>query len=150
MAETQIEDHRPWGYFRVLADEADHKVKRIVVYPGQRLSLQRHRKRAEHWFFVEGEAVVTRKAIVVYDPVPMESVLEGARSRTLLRKRATVAETPDEFVQAVRCLLERCPAGEEHCNDEFLMAYGVHQDDQRSARRAAEAVAGLWPRTAVG
>ncbi|MBN1105324.1 MAG: phosphomannose isomerase type II C-terminal cupin domain [Deltaproteobacteria bacterium] len=60
MAGNQIEDHRPWGYFRVLADEEDHKVKRIVVYPGQRLSLQRHRKRAEHWFFVEGEAVVTR------------------------------------------------------------------------------------------
>ena len=60
MLENPIEDHRPWGYFRVLADEADHKVKRIVVYPGQRLSLQRHGKRAEHWFFVEGKAVVTR------------------------------------------------------------------------------------------
>lgn len=54
------EDHRPWGYYRVLADEPDHKVKRIVVYPGQRLSLQRHRKRSEHWYIIEGEAVVTR------------------------------------------------------------------------------------------
>jgi mannose-6-phosphate isomerase len=54
------EDHRPWGYYRVLADEPDHKVKRIVVYPGQRLSLQRHRRRSEHWFFVQGRAVVTR------------------------------------------------------------------------------------------
>ncbi|MBN1613381.1 MAG: phosphomannose isomerase type II C-terminal cupin domain [Deltaproteobacteria bacterium] len=53
------EDHRPWGYYRVLADEADHKVKRIVVYPGKRLSLQRHRRRAEHWFMLSGEAVVT-------------------------------------------------------------------------------------------
>jgi len=28
------EDHRPWGYYRVLSDEKTHKVKRIVVYPG--------------------------------------------------------------------------------------------------------------------
>lgn len=52
------EDHRPWGYYRVLADEPDHKVKRIVVYPGQRLSLQRHRRRAEHWYIVQGKAIV--------------------------------------------------------------------------------------------
>ncbi|TRZ92756.1 cupin domain-containing protein [bacterium] len=52
-------DHRPWGYYTVLADEADHKVKRIVVYPGKRFSLQRHRRRAEHWYLLAGEAVVT-------------------------------------------------------------------------------------------
>jgi mannose-6-phosphate isomerase len=52
-------DHRPWGYYKVLADEDDHKVKRIIVYPGKRLSLQRHRCRAEHWFILYGEAVVT-------------------------------------------------------------------------------------------
>ena len=54
------EDHRPWGYYRVLADESDHKVKRIVVYPGKRLSLQRHRHRKEHWYILSGEALVTR------------------------------------------------------------------------------------------
>jgi len=52
-------DHRPWGYYTVLADEPDHKVKRICVYPGKRLSLQRHRCRAEHWYLLSGEAVVT-------------------------------------------------------------------------------------------
>lgn len=52
------EDHRPWGYYTVLADEPDHKVKRIVVYPGQRLSLQRHQRRAEHWYIVQGKAIV--------------------------------------------------------------------------------------------
>jgi mannose-6-phosphate isomerase len=52
-------DHRPWGYYTVLADEPDHKVKRIVVCPGKRLSLQRHRRRAEHWYLLAGEAVVT-------------------------------------------------------------------------------------------
>ena len=52
-------DHRPWGYYTVLADEPDHKVKRIVVYPGKRLSLQKHQKRSEHWFVVSGQGIVT-------------------------------------------------------------------------------------------
>ncbi len=52
------EDHRPWGYYQVLADEPDHKVKRIVVYPGKRLSLQRHARRYEHWYLLDGEAAV--------------------------------------------------------------------------------------------
>ena len=52
-------EHRPWGYFAVLADEPDHKVKRIVVHPKQRLSLQRHRRRMEHWYLVQGSAIVT-------------------------------------------------------------------------------------------
>jgi mannose-6-phosphate isomerase len=50
---------RPWGHYQVLADEADHKVKRIVVLPGGRLSLQRHRRRSEHWHLVSGRAEVT-------------------------------------------------------------------------------------------
>jgi mannose-6-phosphate isomerase len=54
------EDYRPWGYYCVLADEPDHKVKRIVIYPGKRFSLQRHRHRAEHWHVISGKAVVTR------------------------------------------------------------------------------------------
>jgi mannose-1-phosphate guanylyltransferase/mannose-6-phosphate isomerase len=53
-------DHRPWGHYVILADLPDHKVKRIVVDPRQRLSLQRHRKRSEHWHVVSGTAVVTR------------------------------------------------------------------------------------------
>jgi mannose-6-phosphate isomerase len=53
-------DERPWGSFTVLDDElSDHKVKRMVVAPGKRLSYQRHAKRAEHWFVVSGTATVT-------------------------------------------------------------------------------------------
>ena len=57
--EKNSEDHRPWGYYIILADEPDHKVKRIIVYPGKRLSLQRHQRRSEHWHVIKGEAVVT-------------------------------------------------------------------------------------------
>lgn len=46
---------RPWGFFEVFMDEPFYKVRRIVVAPGQRISMQRHHKRAEHWTVVEGE-----------------------------------------------------------------------------------------------
>jgi glycosyltransferase involved in cell wall biosynthesis len=39
------EDHRPWGFYTILEEKPGHKIKRIVVYPGKRLSLQRHQKR---------------------------------------------------------------------------------------------------------
>jgi len=60
LEKTARDDHRPWGYYKVLEDEPDHKTKRIVVLPGKRLSLQRHRRRLEHWHVVSGRAVVTR------------------------------------------------------------------------------------------
>jgi len=52
-------EHRPWGFYEVLSDEKDHKVKRITVEPDKRLSLQRHKQRREHWFVIQGESVVT-------------------------------------------------------------------------------------------
>jgi mannose-6-phosphate isomerase len=45
---------RPWGGFQTLEEGEGYKVKRLVVQPGHRLSLQRHRHRAEHWVVVEG------------------------------------------------------------------------------------------------
>jgi len=56
--EAGREDRRPWGYYEILADFPDHKVKRIVVYPGKRLSLQRHAHRAEQWTVVRGSPIV--------------------------------------------------------------------------------------------
>jgi len=57
--QTQREDHRPWGFYEILSDSPTHKVKRITVFPGKRLSYQRHFKRAEHWYIVHGKATVT-------------------------------------------------------------------------------------------
>lgn len=50
---------RPWGSFVVLDEGSGYKVKTLEVKSGQRLSLQRHAQRAEHWFVVRGRAVVT-------------------------------------------------------------------------------------------
>lgn len=52
-------DERPWGMYEVLAEGEGYKVKRIEVRPGQRLSLQMHQSRSEHWVIVRGEALVT-------------------------------------------------------------------------------------------
>ena len=49
---------RPWGYFEILSSQERHCIKRIVVHPGSRLSLQRHQMRAEHWYVIEGAADV--------------------------------------------------------------------------------------------
>lgn len=52
-------DERPWGCYTVLDEGAGYKVKRIEVKPGHRLSYQRHARRAEHWFVITGNALVT-------------------------------------------------------------------------------------------
>ena len=60
MENTEREEHRPWGFYEVLSgDRADHKVKRITVWPGKRLSLQYHARRSEHWVVIAGEGLVS-------------------------------------------------------------------------------------------
>jgi mannose-1-phosphate guanylyltransferase/mannose-6-phosphate isomerase len=54
--------YRPWGFYEGLITGARFQVKRIVVRPGGRLSLQKHFHRAEHWVVVNGTALVTRDA----------------------------------------------------------------------------------------
>jgi mannose-6-phosphate isomerase-like protein (cupin superfamily) len=67
-------DERPWGSFTVLDDGAlDHKVKRIVVTPGKRLSYQTHQFRAEHWYVVSGVATVVLDG-TTFELAPGESV----------------------------------------------------------------------------
>jgi len=50
--------HRPWGTYATLKQEDGYQVKRITVAPGQKLSLQYHHKRAEHWVVTQGKAIV--------------------------------------------------------------------------------------------
>ncbi len=49
---------RPWGVYYVLEDKPNYKVKKIVVNPSHRLSLQSHKHRSEHWVVVSGTATV--------------------------------------------------------------------------------------------
>ena len=50
--------HRPWGWYDSIDDGERFKVKRIMVNPGEQLSLQKHHHRAEHWIVVKGTAMV--------------------------------------------------------------------------------------------
>ena len=50
---------RPWGQYEDIDREDGFRVKRIIVLPGARLSLQRHKHRSEHWIVVRGKATVT-------------------------------------------------------------------------------------------
>jgi mannose-1-phosphate guanylyltransferase / mannose-6-phosphate isomerase len=53
-------EYRPWGFYEGLIRGDRFQVKRIVVTPGHKLSLQKHYHRAEHWVVVQGSAIVTR------------------------------------------------------------------------------------------
>ena len=60
---TEIENHRkvykPWGYYDSIDTGPNFQVKRILVNPGAKLSLQKHLHRAEHWVVVSGVAKIT-------------------------------------------------------------------------------------------
>ncbi len=58
-AELHARVYRPWGYYEGVAEGDRFQVKRISVKPGEKLSLQMHHHRAEHWVVVEGTARVT-------------------------------------------------------------------------------------------
>ncbi|MEB3245027.1 MAG: phosphomannose isomerase type II C-terminal cupin domain [Vampirovibrionales bacterium] len=52
-------EQRPWGNFLVLRDEPHYKLKQLQVLPGQRLSLQLHHQREEHWLVTRGTPEIT-------------------------------------------------------------------------------------------
>jgi len=64
LTEDHLKVHRPWGSYQSLDTGDRHQVKRIVVKPGERLSLQKHHHRSEHWIVVRGTALVTVNEMV--------------------------------------------------------------------------------------
>jgi mannose-6-phosphate isomerase-like protein (cupin superfamily) len=88
-------EFRPWGDFEILRDTAEFKSKVIHVLPGQRLSLQSHAKRAEHWIIIRGEAEVTLNDQILR-PKPGEHIFipQGAKHRM-----TNPGKEPVEFVE---------------------------------------------------
>ena len=84
--------YRPWGYYESVDSGERFQVKRLMVKPGAALSLQLHRKRAEHWVVVSGRARVTRGEETLhleenqstYIPVGTRHRLENAGTEPLL------------------------------------------------------------------
>src|SRR5882757_8426155 len=64
VTEEHIKVHRPWGSYQSVDNGDRHQVKRIIVKPGGRLSLQKHHHRSEHWIVVRGAARVTVNELV--------------------------------------------------------------------------------------
>lgn len=66
---SEVFDHhkvfRPWGWYDVIEEGKNFKVKRLHIDPGGKLSLQLHHKRAEHWVVISGIATIT-KGIEIY------------------------------------------------------------------------------------
>ena len=73
-------EERPWGWFEILYEEAELKVKRIMVKPGKRLSLQSHERRAENWVIVQGKGLFTLDDRS-FDLEPQQSVFIPEKSK---------------------------------------------------------------------
>ncbi len=112
--------YRPWGNFTVLEEENGYKIKRIVVKPGKRLSLQKHYHRSEHWIVVSGTAVVRNgeKEILVrenestYIPIGQLHRLENPGKIDLVLIEAQVGKyleeddiirVEDDFKREINC-----------------------------------------------
>jgi len=82
---THLTVHRPWGRYTILEDKKGYKIKKIIVHPSKRLSLQKHFHRSEHWVVVSGIALVTigkEESLVkenesIYIPIGEEHRLEN-------------------------------------------------------------------------
>lgn len=111
LATVHTTAHRPWGSYTVLEDAANFKVKRIVVKPGARISLQKHARRSEHWVVVEGRAHVTlgEKIFVLernqstYIPIGEVHRLENREKEDLVIVEAQVGDYlgEDDIVRLV-------------------------------------------------
>ena len=100
---------RPWGTYTVLDEQGSYKIKRIEVLPGQRLSLQKHHHRSEHWIVVSGTAKVTcggEESIVninesTFIPIGMSHRLEnpGVISLTIIEVQSGEYLGEDDIVR---------------------------------------------------
>ena len=84
--------YRPWGSYEDLAASENFAIKRVDVKPKKKLSLQKHRHRAEHWVVVKGTALVTKAGEQIllkedqstYIPLGMEHRLENPGEVSLI------------------------------------------------------------------
>lgn len=94
MKESRITYHvgekgtRPWGEWQVLDLQSHVVVKKLLVYPGERLSLQRHQHRTERWIVTEGVATVQCDKNIIHLNVG-ESIMIPCGSMHRLSNRGT-------------------------------------------------------------
>ena len=75
-------EYRPWGTFTILDESEHHKTKQILVYPHQKLSLQSHQHRSEHWVIVSGQATITNgDDVITLDANQSTYIPQGTKHR---------------------------------------------------------------------
>lgn len=109
--------YRPWGSYEVLLDTDKYKIKRIIVSPGKKLSLQKHFHRSEHWVVVSGTAEVTNgDQVIIVRPnestyIPMGTVhrLENKGKIDLVMIEVQVGEyTGEDDIVRIDDVYGRC------------------------------------------
>lgn len=76
---------RPWGYYIVLEENKDYIIKKVIIQPNQKLSLQLHYHRSEHWIIVSGFAevdlndnqIMLRKGESMFVPIGVKHQLKN-------------------------------------------------------------------------
>lgn len=89
LTETNLTVHRPWGTYTVLEEGPNFKIKRIVVNPGAKLSMQLHNHRSEHWVVVSGAARITNGEL--------EIILQENQSTYIPKTHRHRLENPGEM-----------------------------------------------------
>ncbi len=56
--------HRPWGFYEIITQQKNSKIKKIVVYPNSELSYQSHKYRSEHWIVLKGIATIKKNGVI--------------------------------------------------------------------------------------
>ena len=85
---SHLRVYRPWGWYQGIDAGERFQVKRLMLKPGAKLSLQLHRKRAEHWVVVSGQARVTRGRDV-FELFPNQSTYIPPETRHRLENPGT-------------------------------------------------------------
>lgn len=83
--------HRPWGHYLTIETSVNFQIKKIVVFPRQKLSLQEHQYRSEHWVILKGKAKITlghEEHILganqsIYVPIGMRHRIENLQDNDL-------------------------------------------------------------------
>lgn len=101
--------HRPWGFYETLDDAVGFKVKRLCVHPGERLSLQKHEHRAEHWIVVSGVATTqiggethefgANESVFVPCGVPHALINQGAEDLVVIEVQTGSRLSEDDIVR---------------------------------------------------
>ncbi|WP_370314412.1 mannose-1-phosphate guanylyltransferase/mannose-6-phosphate isomerase [Thalassolituus sp.] len=101
--------HRPWGFYETLDDAVGFKVKRLCVHPGERLSLQKHVHRAEHWIVVSGVATTqiggdthefgANESVFVPCGVPHALINQGAEDLVVIEVQTGSRLSEDDIVR---------------------------------------------------